>query len=110
MHRSTCSFVDIGANLLDPMFMGIYREKSLHASDLVHVIQRARSAGAVNLFVTAGNVEESKQAIQLAREQSDGFLKTTVSSINSLLFVYQINENNLVRIIRSEFIQLTPQK
>ena len=71
-------FVDIGTNLLDDMFFGIYREKSHHAPDIQAVIQRARDAGAVKLFVTAGNVEESRRALRFVREDGTGFLKTTV--------------------------------
>ena len=45
---------------------------------LAQVLQRARNAGADKLFVTAGTLEESKEAIRMARVQGDGFLKTTV--------------------------------
>jgi TatD DNase family protein len=61
-------FIDIGANLLDDMFRGIYRDKSFHAPDLVHVIQRARNAGCVSIFITAGSIHEAKLALHLAQQ------------------------------------------
>ena len=36
--------VDIGANMLDPMFQGIYREKERHPADFSAVLARALSA------------------------------------------------------------------
>jgi len=80
-------YVDIGANLLDPMFQGVYREKSLHSPDLDHVLARARRSGAVRVFVTAGTVQESRDALNLAREHNAVYadrgeaplLKSTVS-------------------------------
>ena len=38
-------FVDIGANLLDPMFQGIYNGSSKHPGDLEAVLDRARARG-----------------------------------------------------------------
>jgi hypothetical protein len=38
-------FVDIGANLLDPMFQGIYNGSSKHPGDLDAVLDRARARG-----------------------------------------------------------------
>ena len=85
-------FIDIGANLLDDMFQGIYRGKSLHARDLKAVLTRASKAGCSTIFVTAGTIEESKKALELCqsemnslRRHGDGndtvslVLKTTVS-------------------------------
>jgi TatD DNase family protein len=36
-----CSFIDIGANLLDPMFLGQYNGKQKHECDLDALLERA---------------------------------------------------------------------
>ena len=38
--KNRLKFVDIGANLLDPMYTGIYRGKVRHEADLDLVLQR----------------------------------------------------------------------
>lgn len=59
--------VDIGANMLDPMFQGIYREKERHPADFSAVLARALSAGVSKLMVTAGTLQESRDALKLCR-------------------------------------------
>jgi len=60
--------IDIGANLLDPMFQGIYSEgKVYHQPDLDAVLRRAWEAGLEKIIITAGNLEEAKAALALAR-------------------------------------------
>ena len=62
-------FIDIGANLLDDMFTGNYHgsDKSYHPPDLDAVLQRSWDAGVQKIIITAGNLEEAKAALQLAR-------------------------------------------
>lgn len=57
--------VDIGANLLDPMFQGIYRDKQRHEGDLDAVLNRAQNAGVSEIVVTAGSLAEAKEALDL---------------------------------------------
>ena len=63
--------VDIGANMLDPMFQGIYREKERHPGDLSAVLARTRSAGVTKLMVTAGTLQESRDALKLCRNSCE---------------------------------------
>jgi TatD DNase family protein len=79
-------FIDIGANLLDPMFQGIYREKALHAPDLPFVIERAKKFGCLNIFCTAGSLEDSKRALQFVREfnSSTSSTSTTATAADDL--------------------------
>ena len=60
-------FVDIGANLLDDMYRGTYRGKPRHEADLDDVLQRAWEGGLDRIVVTAGSLEESRRAVELAR-------------------------------------------
>ncbi|KAH9282539.1 putative deoxyribonuclease TATDN1 [Echinococcus granulosus] len=47
-------FIDIGANLTDSMFSGIYNGSQKHAPDLDQVLSRAFSLGMEKIIVTAG--------------------------------------------------------
>lgn len=58
---------DIGANLLDPMFEGVYNGKRAHAPDLAAVLERAAAAGVRDLVVTAGSLADSRRALTLVR-------------------------------------------
>lgn len=69
-------FIDIGANLTDTMFQGIYNDKSKHPPDLDRVLQRSWKQGVERIIVTAGSLSESKAALALAR--SDARLYCTV--------------------------------
>lgn len=44
---------------------------SRHSADLSAVLSRAREAGVERLLVTGGSLEESRAALQLAREHPD---------------------------------------
>lgn len=45
-------FIDIGVNFTDHMFQGIYREKKVHASDFLNVLERAKLAGVEKMIIT----------------------------------------------------------
>eukprot|EP00594_Rhizosolenia_setigera_P004794 CAMPEP_0178940616 /NCGR_PEP_ID=MMETSP0789-20121207/913_1 /TAXON_ID=3005 /ORGANISM="Rhizosolenia setigera, Strain CCMP 1694" /LENGTH=329 /DNA_ID=CAMNT_0020619685 /DNA_START=153 /DNA_END=1142 /DNA_ORIENTATION=+ len=64
-------YVDIGANMLDSMYSGIYRDKPRHEGDLNEVLKRAWMANVDRVVITAGTVAESKEALKLARELND---------------------------------------
>ncbi|KAI9592366.1 hypothetical protein BDF19DRAFT_451576 [Syncephalis fuscata] len=66
---------DIGANLVDPMFRGIYRGRQVHADDFKLVLQRAKDAGVNQMLITGGSLNESIEALELAREE-DGLYST----------------------------------
>ncbi|XP_076299508.1 deoxyribonuclease TATDN1 [Lasioglossum baleicum] len=60
-------FIDIGANLTDPMFQGIYHGSQKHQPDLNKVLERSWSNDLSKIIITAGNIEESRKAIEIAR-------------------------------------------
>lgn len=71
------SFIDVGANLLDDMFLkGEYNGSQKHPSDLEHVLGRAWDAGLSHIIITAGNLDEARRALELAG--SDRRLFSTV--------------------------------
>ncbi|KAL1476937.1 hypothetical protein MTO96_036135 [Rhipicephalus appendiculatus] len=58
--------IDIGANLTDPMFRGLYNGSRKHPDDLDQVLQRAQANGVHRMLVTGGSLEDSRQALELA--------------------------------------------
>ncbi|XP_065190528.1 deoxyribonuclease TATDN1-like [Sycon ciliatum] len=65
--RSGYKFIDIGANLTDPVFRGVYRGKTAHADDFDAVLQRAFDVGVDKIMITGGSLEDSRAALELAR-------------------------------------------
>lgn len=66
--------IDIGANLTDPMYQGIYHGSQKHQSDLDKVLERSWANNLSKIIITAGSVNESKKALEIAR--TDGMLCT----------------------------------
>lgn len=63
--------LDIGANLADQMFQGIYNKQTpKHPPDLENVLQRAFDAGLEKIIITGTSLEASQKAIELS--QTDG--------------------------------------
>ncbi|KAK3920632.1 Putative deoxyribonuclease TATDN1 [Frankliniella fusca] len=64
---SSLKFIDIGANLTDPMYQGVYHESKKHAPDLCDVFTRAWNQGLTKIMITGGSLEDSKKALDLAK-------------------------------------------
>jgi len=73
-------FIDIGANLTDSMYQGEYNGKQAHDVDMDAVLHRAWVAGVQRIMITAGQLPEVKQALELAqsKDPAGGRLFTTV--------------------------------
>ncbi|KAL0221460.1 hypothetical protein RCL1_001314 [Eukaryota sp. TZLM3-RCL] len=70
------SFIDIGANLTDDMFQGVYNGRRVHEADLDLVLSRAASVNVNHMIVTAGLLEDSVTALSLCKQYSS--LSTTI--------------------------------
>ena len=66
VHSPVKRYVDIGINLSDATFRGVYHGKQAHEDDTVHVIQRAVDIGCLKMMVTGSDLEESQKAIRIA--------------------------------------------
>ncbi|OII76793.1 hypothetical protein cand_024700 [Cryptosporidium andersoni] len=60
-------FIDIGANLTDPVFQGIYHGKSYHLPDISDIIERARLNGLKKIMITCGCLQDCIDALELCR-------------------------------------------
>ena len=58
----------VGINLGDPIFRGVYHGKQAHDDDLDQVVQRALDMGCTKLMVTGSDLKESAHAIELAKQ------------------------------------------
>ncbi|KAF0852853.1 Sec-independent protein translocase protein TatD (deoxyribonuclease) [Andalucia godoyi] len=65
MKRGGKRFIDIGANLTDCMFAGVYNSKQAHPADVSHVLRRAVSAGADRIVITAGRLSDTLEALAM---------------------------------------------
>jgi len=61
-------FADVGINLTDDTFCGLYYGKQHHEDDTEHVLQRACDVGCIKFMVTGSDLNESKKAIGLAEK------------------------------------------
>lgn len=59
-------FADIGANLTDPMFQGVYNGSAKHQADLNNVLERGWSAGLQKVIITCGTIFDCEQAFQIS--------------------------------------------
>jgi len=55
--------IDIGVNILDPMFQGVYHGKVCHPSDVEQVLDRAFQSGVEQMIVTTGTLQDAKYAL-----------------------------------------------
>lgn len=65
--------IDIGANLTDPMFVGVYNSSQKHHNDFDHMLSRALESGIERMIITGGTLEESKSALSIAQRNEHLF-------------------------------------
>ncbi|KAM3164446.1 hypothetical protein ACU8KH_01352 [Lachancea thermotolerans] len=59
-------FYDIGLNLTDPMYQGLYNGKQYHQPDIQRVLRRAQQARVHAMLLTGSSIHESQEAVALA--------------------------------------------
>ena len=68
MSTNKLRYADVGINLTDSIYRGIYHDKKVHDDDIEHVVQRAVDVGCIKMMVTGSDLQESKKAVRLAEE------------------------------------------
>ena len=64
-HAMAMRFIDVGANMMDDMFRGMYRGKRAHDDDTGAVLARARAVGVEKIIVTCGTLEEARSGVEM---------------------------------------------
>ncbi|UJR36162.1 hypothetical protein I4U23_028896 [Adineta vaga] len=101
-------FIDIGANLTDSMYQGIYGNSKKHEPDLDQVINRAFQAGLDKIIITAGTHHETVQALELCTNHENlyttcGYHPTRCNEFNDS------NENEILHQMK-ELIEKNSEK
>lgn len=68
---SPLKYYDIGLNLTDPMFHGIYNGKQYHPADYIKILERAAQRDVKVALVTGSSILESQSAIELINSVKD---------------------------------------
>jgi hypothetical protein len=71
---------DIGLNLTDEMFDGVYGGKVKHESDKSLMLERADLCGVRKMMLTGGDLESSRQVLEAARTDVEGRMFSTVGT------------------------------
>lgn len=79
---------DIGANLTDGMFRGMYNGAQKHPDDLDTVLQRSWSNGLEKIIVTVGCLKDTDEAVKIT--ESDGMCNDLAGVV--LNVTIQINQ------------------
>lgn len=79
--RSSIRYVDIGINLSDLQYSGVYHGKKVHDDDRIHVLDRALQTNVSKMLVTASSLHEATTVLDLCTS-----LAKLSSSYENLLY------------------------
>uniref|UniRef100_A0A6B2L708 AMP-activated protein kinase glycogen-binding domain-containing protein n=1 Tax=Arcella intermedia TaxID=1963864 RepID=A0A6B2L708_9EUKA len=103
--------MDIGANMVDPMFEGIYNSKQAHSNDLQQVLERARKVGLKEIIITSGSLQDLKRALELCNleeglyttigvhpTRASDFVANADALLEELLVLYKKHKHKIVAV------------
>lgn len=67
----TPKYYDVGMNLSDEMFQGVYRDKKVHKEDVEDVLKRAKFCNVTQMLLTGSSLRESRWTLEQARKYND---------------------------------------
>ena len=97
----SCRFIEIGVNLMDEQYQGVYNNKQKHAPDLLQVLERAKSCGVMKSIITASTLEESINALALARGHDELYSTVGIHPTRSLALADPIDATNIIQGLRT---------
>lgn len=65
--------IEIGANLIDDVFQGIYRGKKVHEADFEQMLERAWNVGVEKIILTSGTLEDTIKALEITNKYENIF-------------------------------------
>lgn len=74
-------FADIGANLTDEMFDGVYNGSKKHDPDRTQVLERAWHVGVEKVIITVGTIFDCEPAFKIAATDGEIYLDLETRSI-----------------------------
>lgn len=80
-------FFDIGMNATDTQFQGVYRSKRKHDSDFTLMHQRSIDAGCTHWLITGGELQDAREALELAKTNINWFSTAGVHPTRSNVMV-----------------------
>uniref|UniRef100_A0A8D8JYB5 Deoxyribonuclease TATDN1 n=1 Tax=Culex pipiens TaxID=7175 RepID=A0A8D8JYB5_CULPI len=72
--KTMLKFIDIGANLTDPMFQGIYNGSNKHQPDLSNILERSWTGGLEKIIITCGTIFDCDPALEIANRDERLFM------------------------------------
>ncbi|RDA92242.1 hypothetical protein CP533_5698 [Ophiocordyceps camponoti-saundersi (nom. inval.)] len=79
-------YIDIGINLTDPVYSGVYHGTQHHPGDLAAVINRAHEVGCSKLIVTGSDIRSAWDALKLADEHPTVYATAGIHPCSSSAF------------------------
>lgn len=80
--------LDIGANLTDPMYKGIYNGNKKHKEDLEEVLERSWKNGIKKIIITGGSLDDSIEALKIASSNGNYLLLFYIIAIGIKIFIF----------------------
>lgn len=85
-------YFDIGFNISDHMFRGIYHEKQQHESDIPNILNRCVLTNVKKLLITGSSIKESQHSIDVVSQ----FASSTPVSLYYTIGVHPCHVNEFV--------------
>lgn len=67
----SAKYYDIGLNLTDDMFHGIYHGKNQHEPDIVNILKRAHERHVQTALITGSSIGESREVVRLVEQYKE---------------------------------------
>ncbi|KPJ09532.1 Putative deoxyribonuclease TATDN1 [Papilio machaon] len=92
-------YIDIGANLTDEMYQGVYHASKKHEPDLDRVLERSWANGMYKMIITGGSSIDSKKAIDLSYTDLDILKQNKDDIVGGVVHSFDGPQDSLEKIL-----------